>query len=155
LIFLSKLGRLDLLKSTSETLYVAQAVVDEIQAKPDEAAREINLACQSWLSVRAVGNQQAVEILLADLGAGEAETIILAKEVDAQRVVMDDLDARRFAHRVGLKLVGTLGLLLAARLDDRIPSLQQEIDRLVAAGFRVAPDLIERLLQEAGEATTL
>ncbi|MCL7453579.1 MAG: DUF3368 domain-containing protein [Anaerolineae bacterium] len=126
-------------------------MIDEIQAKPDEAARAIDHACQSWLSVRQVGNRQAVEILLADLGPGEAETIVLAKELGADRVVMDDLDARRFARRVGLELIGTLGLLLVARLDGKIASLHHEIERLEAADFRVAPELVERLLLEAGE----
>jgi uncharacterized protein len=153
LIFLSKLGRLGLLEGAADRICVAQAVIDEIQMKPDEAARAVALACQSWLSVRQVSNRQAVEMLLADLGLGEAETIVLAKEIDAERVVMDDLDARRFAHRVGLELIGTLGLLLAARLDGRIASLQGEIENLEAAGFRVAPKLVERLLMEAGEGT--
>lgn len=151
LIFLSKLGRLGLLESAADRICVARAVIDEIQVKPDEAARAIALACQSWLSVRQVSNRQAVEILLADLGLGEAETIVLGKEIDAERVVMDDLDARRFARRVGLELIGTLGLLLAARLDGRIASLQREIENLEGAGFRVAPELVERLLTEAGE----
>ena len=152
LIFLSKLGHLDLLKTATDEICAAQAVVDEIQGKPDEAARIIDLACQSWLSVRQVRNRQAVEILLADLGLGEAETIVLAKEIAAERVMMDDLDARRFAHRVGLELIGTLGLLLAARLSGKIPSLRTEIEKLEAAGFRAAPRLIERLLIEANEA---
>lgn len=153
LIFLSKLGRLGLLESAADKIRVAQAVIDEIQVKPDETARAVALACQSWLSVRHVSNRQAVEILQADLGLGEAETIVLAKEIDAERVVMDDLDARRFAHRVGLELIGTLGLLLAARLEDKIASLQRELENLEGAGFRVSPELVERLLMEAGEGT--
>jgi predicted nucleic acid-binding protein len=52
-----------------------------------------------------------------------------------------------------LELIGTLGLLLAARLDGRIASLQREIENLEGAGFRVAPKLVERLLMEAGEGT--
>jgi predicted nucleic acid-binding protein len=151
LIFLSKLGHLDLLKDAASTICVAEAVIDEIQAKPDEAARAINLACQFWLSVRQVTNRQAVEILLADLGRGESETIVLAKEIEAERVVMDDLDARRFAHRVGLKSIGTLGLLLAARLDGRIASLRREIENLADAGFHATPELVDRVLTEAGE----
>lgn len=150
LIFLSKLGHLDLLKGAAD-ICVAQAVIDEIQAKPDEAARAIDLACQSWLSVRQVTNLQAVEILLADLGRGESETIVLAKEIEAERVVMDDLDARRFAHRVGLESIGTLGLLLAARLEGRIASLSHEIEKLADAGFRATPELVDRVLTEAGE----
>ena len=145
LIFLSKLGHLELLKNAASMVCAAQSVLDEIRAKPDEAALLIDLACQSWLSVRQVDNRQAVEILLADLGPGEAETIVLAKELEAERVVMDDLDARRLAHRIGFKLIGTLGLLLTARLDGKIASLHQEIERLEAAGFRAAPELIERL----------
>ncbi len=145
LIFLSKLGRLGLLESAADRICVARAVIDEIQVKPDEAARAIALACQSWLSVRQVSNRQAVEILLADLGLGEAETIVLGKEIDAERVVMDDLDARRFARRVGLGLIGTLGLLLAARLKGKITSLRKEIEKLAVglgglAGHPVADD---------------
>jgi uncharacterized small protein (DUF1192 family) len=75
------------------------------------------------------------------------------QEIDAERLMMDDLDARRFARRVGLELISTLGLLLAARLDGRIASLQREIENLEGAGFRVAPKLVERLLMEAGEGT--
>ena len=107
LIFLSKLGRLNLLQAGADTVCVPQAVMDEIRAKPDEASQLIKRASQSWLTVREVHNRQAVEILLADLGLGEAEVIVLAKELDADRVVMDDLDARRFARRVDLNLVGT------------------------------------------------
>jgi predicted nucleic acid-binding protein len=154
LIFLSKLGRLELLKAAAETVCVAQAVIDEIKVKPDEAADAIHVACESWLSVRQVQNRQAVEILMADVGPGEAETIVLARELHAGRVVMDDLDARRFAHRVGLNVVGTLGLLLAARLDGKILSLQSEIERLAQAGFHAAPELVSRLLREAGEPVT-
>jgi len=67
------------------------------------------------------------------------------------RVVMDDLDARRFARRVGLDLIGTMGLLLAARLRGEMPSIREEVERLQALGFRVAPPLVEAILREAGE----
>ena len=64
---------------------------------------------------------------------------------------MDDLDARRRARRLGFDLTGTMGLLLAARLRGEIPSVRLEIERLVALGFRVAPSLVEAVLDEAGE----
>jgi predicted nucleic acid-binding protein len=101
LIFLSKLERLDLLRQGTDKVYVPQAVLDEIRAKPDEATIAIEQASRSWLSIRQVDNRSAVEVLLADLDLGEAEVIVLAREVKADRVVTDDLDARRFARRVG------------------------------------------------------
>jgi uncharacterized protein len=88
---------------------------------------------------------------MADLDAGESEVIALAMEAKAERVVLDDLDARRFAHRVGAAPVGTLGLLLASKLRGDLPSLRSEIDRLQRAGFRVSPALSQALLREAGE----
>jgi predicted nucleic acid-binding protein len=151
LIFLSKLGRLGLLRRSAEAVCVPRAVMDELQAKPDETTRAIEQASGSWLSVCQVHNRDAVEVLLADLDLGEAEAIVLAKEINADRVVMDDLDARRFARRVGLDLIGTVGLLLAARLRGEIPSLGEEIERLQALGFRVASSLVQAVLQEAGE----
>jgi predicted nucleic acid-binding protein len=149
LVFLSKLGHLDILRRGADTIYVPQAVFDEIQAKPDEATQAIERASQSWLCVHHVSNRNAVEILLADLDLGEAEVIVLAKEINADIVVMDDLDARRFARRVGLGLIGTMGLLLAAHLRGEISSVQKEIERLQAFGFRVAPPLVQAILREA------
>jgi predicted nucleic acid-binding protein len=151
LIFLAKLGHLDLLRRRADKVCIPQAVLDEVRAKPDEATRAIEEAGQSWLSVREVSDRRTVEILLAVLDLGEAEVIALAKELDADRVVMDDLDARRFARRAGFALVGTLGMLLAARLNGEIPSVGDEIARLRALGFRATPSLVEAIMREAGE----
>lgn len=151
LIFLVKLGRLDLLLAEADTVCVPQAVLAEVQAQPDEAAAAIEAATRSWLSMHEVSDQRTVEILQAELDLGEAEVIVLAKELEADRVVMDDLDARRFARRAGFDLVGTLGLLLAARLRGDILSLKEEIEQLQELGFYVAPDLVEAVLEEAGE----
>jgi predicted nucleic acid-binding protein len=151
LIYLAKLDHLDLLRKGADRVYVPRAVLSEVRAKPDTATRSIEYACQTWLSVRQVADRSAVEIIQADLDLGEAETIALARELDADRVVLDDLDARRFARRLGLGMVGTVGLLLAARLRGELPSLHQEIEQLEVLGFRVAPDLVEAVLRVAGE----
>jgi hypothetical protein len=67
LIFLSKIGHLGLLKDAAD-ICAAQGVIDEVRVKPDEAARAIDLACQSWLSVRQVTNRQAVARVLEEAG---------------------------------------------------------------------------------------
>lgn len=151
LVFLAKLDRLELLRSSTETVYIPTAVLDEVLVKSDIAAEVVRSATETWLSVQEVTNQQSLEFLLADLDLGEAEVIALAKEIDAERVIMDDLDARRFARRVGLKPIGTLGLLLAARLRDEIPSVGQEIEKLESLGFYASPALVKAILREAGE----
>jgi uncharacterized protein len=57
----------------------------------------------------------------------------------------------RLADRLGLKLVGTLGLLLTSKLRGEIPSLRAEIDRLRRGGFRASPALVKEILRSADE----
>ncbi|MGD2088198.1 MAG: hypothetical protein PVH61_18620 [Candidatus Aminicenantes bacterium] len=52
---------------------------------------------------------------LIDLDKGEAETIILAEELQADIVLIDEKFARNFAEIRGLKLSGSLGVLLEAK----------------------------------------
>ena len=65
----------------------------------------------------------------AALHKGEAEAIVLAAELHAERLVLDDQDARRFADRCGLKVIGTLGILLAAKQRGVITQISPEILR--------------------------
>lgn len=150
LIFLSKLDRLNLLRYHANGIMLPVAVLHEVRRQKDEATEKVEEAVRSWLQVCEVKNRQAVE-LLADLDVGEAEVVVLAKEREAERVVLDDMDARRFARRAGLPIVGTVGLLLAARLRGEIPSLKAEIERLRQFGFWISESLIQAVLQEAGE----
>jgi predicted nucleic acid-binding protein len=153
LIFLAKLDRLDLLQRAAEEVSVPLAVVQEVRQYPDKASLKIEEALGSWLRVERVRELQTVEIFLADLDHGEAEAIALALELAADRIVMDDLDGRRVVRRLGLDAIGTLGLLLAARLRGELASLKGEIDRLHQEGFRASASLVAALLREAGEET--
>jgi uncharacterized protein len=151
LIFLAKLNRLDLLHDEAVELLAPPAVLAEIGGQDDEAKRQIEEARRTWLDLRPVRDVRLVAVLKRELGDGEAEAIALAVETDATRIILDDLDARRLADRLGLKPVGTLGLLLAAKLRGKISSLRAEIDRLRRAGFRATPALVEEILRSAGE----
>lgn len=151
LIFLAKLNRLDLLRKEAEKILAPPAVLEEIAEQDDEATSQIEEARRTWLDMRPVKGVRLLAVLKDELGDGEAEAIALALETAAARIVVDDLDARRLADRLGLKPVGTLGLLLAAKLRGEIPSLRDEIDLLRRGGFRAAPALIEAVLRSAGE----
>ena len=70
LVFLSKLGRLELLLNDAESICIPRAVLAEVRAKPDEATYAIEQACQAWLSVRDVTDRRAVELVQADLDLG-------------------------------------------------------------------------------------
>jgi predicted nucleic acid-binding protein len=151
LIFLAKLDRLALLQRRAKRILVPPAVIEEVRRHPDAAALEVEAALSSWLELRPVEDRRLVAMLRADLGSGEAEVLALAQKSSADRVVMDDLEGRRYVHRLGLSVVGTLGLLLVARQAGEIPCLGDDIERLRAAGFRASDQLVEAVLRTAGE----
>ena len=151
LVFLGNLGRLELLRHEGREVYIPRAVAEEIAEKPDAASQAVQAACATWMQVGNVTDQTAVTLVQAALHKGEAEAIVLATELHAERLVLDDQDARRFAARCGLKIIGTLGILLAAKQRGAIVSLREEIDALIALGFRVNPQLVTAVLQSAGE----
>jgi predicted nucleic acid-binding protein len=151
LIFLAHLDRLDLLQRSADLILIPPAVLQEVRAKSDVQTSRIEAAHRTWLRLEAPKDQRVLELLLLDLDAGEAEAVALAYERSADRIVMDDLAGRRYARRLGLPLVGTLGLLLAARLRGEIKSLKSEVDRLRAAGFYANEALVARILGAAGE----
>ena len=153
LIFLAKLGRLNLLRKMDDEIFLPSAVMTEIRAKSDKASSKIIRASKSWLKIKKVKNQEAVKLLLADLDLGEAEVIVLANEVKADRLLLDDLDARRFARRINLSIIGTLGVLLTAKLRGEIPSVKNEIIKLQSYGFWANDDLVSKILTAAGENT--
>ena len=65
-----------------------------------------------------------------DLHEGESETIALAVENDPEIVFLDESEARRIARVYGLNITGVVGILIRAKREDMIPSLQEDLDRL-------------------------
>ena len=85
------------------------------------------------------------------LDEGESEVIVLALEVKASLVLLDDREARLQAKRLGLRVTGTLGVLLRAKKLGLIKSLRDELNKLKETGFRISKSLEEEILNAAGE----
>jgi len=93
-----------------------------------------------------------VELLRAELDEGEAESIALAHEVRADVVLLDERDARHAAIRMGLNVLGTVGILLWGKQAGKIMNLRDVLDALRFQGkFRISQRLYEQVLLEAGE----
>ena len=83
LINLSKINKLELLRLLFKIVYLAPSVYHEIvvRGKEKEGSKEVKEA--KWLRVRTPRDRLAVELLSSELDSGEAETIVLAKELKA------------------------------------------------------------------------
>lgn len=84
------------------------------------------------------------------VGPGEAEAIALAAERGC-RIILDDRRARFAAARLGLGMIGTVGILLRSKSNGLITEIEPSLDALAAVGFRVDAGLRRRALELAGE----
>jgi hypothetical protein len=101
--------------------------------------------------VSQVNDKKLVRLLQYSIDDGESEAIALALETGADLILLDDSDARERARLYGLKMTGTIGILLRAKMEGKIESLREYLKRLKGTGFWIRDDLETRLLMEAGE----
>lgn len=90
-------------------------------------------------------------VLRSSLGDGEREAIALAIEQRADPLIIDDLPARRLASGVGINVIGTAGVLLAAKRRGFISIIRPELDSLLRNSFFLSSQLYKALLDAAGE----
>jgi len=87
------------------------------------------------------------------LDRDETEAILLARDLRADLLLIDESAGRRVARRVGLRVTGVVGVLLEAKRRGEIPLVASHLHRLREAGFWLAHDLVVQALREAGEAS--
>lgn len=143
LIAFRQLDRVELLYSLTGAVLIPPAVQREVFH---------DWRLPTWIQVRRLTQPLSASVLSPRLGAGEREAISLAVEIGSAHIVLDDLAARRVAEGLGLRVAGTLGLLLQARQRGLLDSLQPALDALLTFNFRISPALYRLLLQRAGEA---
>ncbi|MBI2297845.1 MAG: DUF3368 domain-containing protein [Armatimonadetes bacterium] len=151
---LAIVGELELLPRVLGDIVVPGAVRDELElgsALP--GAAELRAAFLSgWLHVETVRTSARLRALRGRVDPGEAESIALALQLRLPEVVIDDLDGRRVAQDLGLDPIGLLRVLLVAKRDGLLPSVEPVLDRLdQQARFYVSAQLREHVLREAGE----
>lgn len=83
---------------------------------------------------------------------GEAEAIVLAIELKADAILLDEAGGRNLADQIGLPVMGLLGILLTAKRRGEIPAIRPELQLLRKKGnFFIAKRLEEEIIAAAGE----
>ena len=143
LIVLAKVGGLGLLEEPGARLRVPDAVVREVLAGPpdDPARRQLEAG---W-GERVPDGQVPAEVLEWGLGAGESAVLAIVRQRPSSVAVLDDAEARACARALGLRLTGTLGLIVRAHRLGRIPNARTVLDAVVRAGLHLDPGLLEKV----------
>ena len=152
LISLSAINQLELLLRRFPQVMIPWAVQKEvvIEGKGQPGAQEVQSS--DWIKVQEIKDRSFVQLLEVELDRGESEVIALAHEVNADLVLLDEKDARLRAKRVGLKILGTIGVLIWAKKRGYISSLQEQLNALRDdAKFRISTELYEWALKSVSE----
>jgi predicted nucleic acid-binding protein len=150
LIVLSKAGLLDDFLLLADRVLIPEPVAQEISRAEDPSD-----PARLWIARRSglIHPSPSVSpfVLAWDLGAGESSVISLASAYPESIAVLDDLAARRCTQAVGLRMTGTLGLILMAKRARIIPSATTALDAVISAGLFISPHHIDLIRRSAGE----
>lgn len=152
LISLMKASRLDVLQKLFGEVFIPTAVFRELTSNESfrEEARQIT-EC-SFIRVVCVNETKAVDVLRRSTGLdlGESEAIIYADDNKAQILLMDEAKGRQVAKAMGLFIMGTVGVLLAA-FDEKILSgaeAEAALQRLKQSNRRISETLLQAALEK-------
>ena len=146
-IVLLKINKLSILKELFGKIIVPEAVYKEITTKePDKQIFDE----KGWIQTRKVTNIEMTTLLEKLVDRGEAEAIVLAKELKAT-LLIDDAKARKYAKFLNIELIGTLGLLKIAKKNRSVQSVRKIIEKMLAEGYHIEDRLVTKLLKDVGE----
>jgi len=150
LILLSRGGLLDLLRLAGEEIVIPAAVAAEIQRRgPTDPTAQV-IERTAWLVIVATPLIPPL-IQSWDLGEGESSVLAWAYAHPGTEAIIDDLPARRCAAALGVPVRGTLGLVLAARQQGKIPEARPILEQLRAAGMYLSDRVMDQALALVGE----
>ncbi len=147
IIALTSVNRLDILNELFSDVLIPQAVYDEVFLMKNKATPKAD-----FIKVRQVENKNLVNVLNLYLDLGESEVIAFALENGIDRVILDDKQARKIAEKQGLKLIGTVGILILAKekgiVNEVRPLIVQMRKRI---NFRISQEIVNKVLSMLNE----
>lgn len=147
--YLVLIGEIDVFPQLFGKAIAPQAVWDELNAEGVPVQLQNWIAQPpAWLEIQSVANEPDAE--LERLYPGEQEAIVLAEQLGADLLVLDENVARQIAVARGFKVTSLLGLLDEAATQGFI-DLPTAVERLQRTTFRASPSLLKSLLERHPE----
>ena len=148
LIILAKIGVLDLLPKLHPRIYISAEVYSEVVVAGAGLPGASQVAEAEWIDVKSLlhGGDLAAAQERFKLGLGELSSILLAKEIGASMVLMDEERGRQLARDQGLQVRGTVGVLESLYQCGEIPDLRKGFQALLAQRAHLDLELLNRRL---------
>ena len=150
LIAFGRIGKLELLPQVLGEVLVPAAVAAECVADLDRpGARAIRDALRARLLIRC-SDPAPSQTPFPVLDAGESAAIRLALKMSVP-VLIDERTGRTIATKLGLRVIGTGGVLLAAKKRGLIDAVKPLLDAIAGNGYHLSEALVRAILHRAGE----
>jgi len=149
IISLLKISRLDILRDLYGEVYIPFAVFQEVEAGRNKDYYK-DLSKVSWINIVEIRDLNALKYFL-DLDAGESEAIVLATEIGADLLLIDEKLGRFHAKHAGFKVTGTIGILLKAKKQGLVNAIKPLLVELTSKGIWLSDHLMEEILKQGGE----
>lgn len=150
LIAFGRIGRLDLLPGVLGKVLVPEAVSAECLVDPSRpGALAIHDGMKRGVLV-GTDDPDPLHPALPVLDAGESAAIRLALKLSVP-VLMDERTGRRIAGNLGLTVIGSAGILLAAKKRGLIESVAPLLEAFRSHGYHLSDALIHAILKRAQE----
>lgn len=130
-------------------IYIPTAVYNEIEAGKSKGYYK-DLAMINWIKIVEIQDKQAVKYFL-DLDASEAEAIVLATELNADLIVLDEKLGRFHAKHAKLKVTGTIGILIKAKSEGLLKKIKPLLHELTEKEVWISKNLKRDILNKVGE----
>jgi len=152
LVILTKLGYFDLLNQLFPLLYISAEVHDEVVIAGAGLPGASEVSKAEWIEVKVLQNPTGLYSAQRKygLGPGEMSTILLAKELGANPVLLDDYRARKLAKAEGLEILGSVGLLETFYLRRYLTDLRGAFRQLLVQNVYIDQRLLDRRLRALG-----
>ena len=146
------INRLHLLQKLFKKIIIPNKVYNELLELEKFGFDVSSIKNTTWIEIRNPQNFKLVDELKKKLDEGESEGIVLAKELNADYLLIDEQAGREIATSLGLHIIELLGILIKAKEQKIIIQLKPMIDELIEkAGFWISKDLYEMVISSANE----
>lgn len=149
LVALWSIGYLNLLHDLYGEILIPPYVHEEFLGA-DRQLRQDILDKSPWIKRTPLSDPRQARVYIG-LDRGEAQVLALAIGCSPRLVIMDERKGRLYAKRLELPLTGTLGVLLAAKDKKLVVTIKPLIEQLLQQGLFLAPNLVNKVLELAGE----
>ena len=149
---LISIDRIELLHKIFYYVNIPEAVRNEllqINTLKDQITFFLN---QSWVSIKKITEEKKLEHLLKYLDRGESEAIILAKEIGADLLLIDESKGRKIAKSLNVDTLGLIGVLVIAKRKGFITDVKPHLDLLInKTGFWIGQKFYNEVLKSVNE----